>query len=189
VSANQAIYGLPRCAGYWSSPPAATMRGASGRRRHGRAPTRNLLHASARFINTRAEPTASRIHEELVAAGIHLGRNRVARLMKAAGLWGMSRRKWVATTVRERGARPGTRAGRTQLRRRGTQSVVGRRHNLHPDLGRVSFYLAVVLDTFSRRIVGWAMETHLRTELVPQALNLALWQRRPAAVIHSFGPG
>jgi putative transposase len=50
-------------------------------------------------------------------------------------------------------------------------------------------YLAVVLDTFSRRIVGWAMETHLRTELVVQALNLALWQRRPAAVIHHSDQG
>ena len=50
-------------------------------------------------------------------------------------------------------------------------------------------YLAVVLDTFSRRIVGWAMETHLRTELVLQALNLALCQRRPAAVIHHSDQG
>jgi transposase InsO family protein len=50
-------------------------------------------------------------------------------------------------------------------------------------------YLAVVLDTFSRRIVGWAMATHLRTELVLQALNLALWQRRPAAVIHHSDQG
>ena len=50
-------------------------------------------------------------------------------------------------------------------------------------------YLAVVLDTFSRRIVGWAMETHLRTELVLQALNPALWQRRPAAVIHHSDQG
>ena len=40
-------------------------------------------------------------------------------------------------------------------------------------------YLAVVLDVFSRRIVGWAMETSLRTELVHQALNMALGQRRP----------
>jgi putative transposase len=164
------------------------MRGASGRRRHGRAPTRNLLHASARFINTRAEPTASRIHEELVAAGIHLGRKRVARLMKAAGLWGMSRRKWVATTVRERGARPAP-----DLVERNFVAAAPNRLWL-ADITCIPtwagfLYLAVVLDTFSRRIVGWAMETHLRTELVPQALNLALWQRRPAAVIHSFGPG
>jgi transposase InsO family protein len=46
-------------------------------------------------------------------------------------------------------------------------------------------YLAVVLDTFNRRIVGWAMATHLRTELVLEALN----QRRPAAVIHHSDQG
>ena len=45
-------------------------------------------------------------------------------------------------------------------------------------------YLAVVVDVYSRRVVGWVMETHLRTALVLQALNMALWQRRPAAVIH-----
>jgi len=50
-------------------------------------------------------------------------------------------------------------------------------------------YLAVVLDAFSRKLVGWAMETHLRTELVLQALNLALWQRRPTAVIHHSDQG
>jgi putative transposase len=50
-------------------------------------------------------------------------------------------------------------------------------------------YLAVVLDTFSRRIVGWAMATHLRTELVLAALNMALGQRRPAAVIHHSDQG
>ena len=50
-------------------------------------------------------------------------------------------------------------------------------------------YLAVVLDVYSRRIVGWAMETHLRTELVLEALELALWQRRPEAVIHHSDQG
>src|ERR1700685_3078425 len=50
-------------------------------------------------------------------------------------------------------------------------------------------YLAVVLDVFSRRIVGWAMATHLRTQLVIDALNMALGQRRPAAVIHHSDQG
>ena len=50
-------------------------------------------------------------------------------------------------------------------------------------------YLAVVLDAFSRRIVGWAMETHLRTELVLDALNMALWRRRPSSVIHHSDQG
>jgi len=45
-------------------------------------------------------------------------------------------------------------------------------------------YLAVVLDVFSRRVVGWAMANHLRTELVLAALDMALGQRRPHSVIH-----
>ena len=50
-------------------------------------------------------------------------------------------------------------------------------------------YLAVVLDVFSRRIVGWAMESYLRTELVLKALDLALGQRRPYGVIHHSDQG
>jgi len=50
-------------------------------------------------------------------------------------------------------------------------------------------YLAVVLNAFSRRVVGWAMDKHLRTELVLEALNMALWQRRPSAVIHHSDQG
>ncbi len=50
-------------------------------------------------------------------------------------------------------------------------------------------YLAVVLDAWSRRIVGWAMATHLRTELVLDALNMAVAQRRPANVIHHSDQG
>ena len=45
-------------------------------------------------------------------------------------------------------------------------------------------YLAVVLDAWSRRVIGWAIATHLRTELVVAALDTALTQRRPTAVIH-----
>src|SRR5204863_8299164 len=50
-------------------------------------------------------------------------------------------------------------------------------------------YLAVVLDAFSRRVVGWAMETHLRTELVMAALDMAIGQRRPQDVIHHSDQG
>jgi putative transposase len=49
-------------------------------------------------------------------------------------------------------------------------------------------YLAVVVDAWSRRVVGWSMETHLRTALVLQALNMAIWQRRPASVIRHSDP-
>ena len=50
-------------------------------------------------------------------------------------------------------------------------------------------YLAVVVDAFSRRVVGWAMATHLRAELVIDALNMAIWRRRPEGVIHHSDQG
>ena len=55
--------------------------------------------------------------------------------------------------------------------------------------GRGFLYLAVVLDAWSRRVVGWSMASHLRTELVLDALNMALWQRRPEQVIHHSDQG
>ena len=50
-------------------------------------------------------------------------------------------------------------------------------------------YLVVVLEVFSRRIVGWAMAAHLRTEPVLPALNMSLWQRRSEAVVHHSDRG
>jgi putative transposase len=50
-------------------------------------------------------------------------------------------------------------------------------------------YLAIVLDVCSRRIVGWAMGTSLATDLVVDALNMAIGQRRPTAVIHHSDQG
>ena len=131
---------------------------------------------------------APRIHQELRAAEIRVGCKRVARLMKAASLRGASRRPWVLTTVRDRHARPAP----DLVERNFTAAA--------PDCLWVAgitcipawagfLCLAVVLDTFSRRIVGWAMATHLRTELVLAALNMALGQRRPAAVIHHSDQG
>src|SRR5271154_2077276 len=131
---------------------------------------------------------APRIHQELRAAEIRVGCKRVARLMKAASLRGASRRPWVVTTVRNRQARPAP-----DLVERNFVAAAPNRLWV-ADITYIPtwagfLYLAVVLDTFSRRIVGWTMETHLRTELVLQALNLALWQRRPATVIHHSDQG
>ena len=50
-------------------------------------------------------------------------------------------------------------------------------------------YLAIVLDVWSQRVVGWAMETHLRAELVLKALDMAAWCRRPVGVIHHSDQG
>ena len=117
-----------------------------------------------------------------------MGRKRVARLMRAAGLAGVSRRKGVRTTQRQEDARP-------------APDLVDRNFTAEaPDRLWVAdltyiptwsgfLYLAVVLDAFSRRVVGWAMASHLRTSLVLAALDMALWQRRPNGVIHHSDQG
>ena len=189
MNANQAIYGVATmcrvlavsASGYY----AWRKRLPSAR---ARADAELTSRITAIHQYSRATYGAPRIHEELLALGIHVGRKRVARLMKAADLCGVSRRKWVTTTVREPGARPAP-----DLVERNFAAASPNRLWV-ADITYIPtwagfLYLAVVLDTFSRRIVGWAMETHLRTELVLQALNLALWQRRPAAVIHHSDQG
>ena len=143
----------------------------------------------ARFISrSRGTYGAPRIHAELQRSGIRVGRKRVARLMRAAGLRGVSRRSWIITTVRDRDARPAS----DLVERNFTAAAPDRLWVA--DITYIPtwagfLYLAVVLDAFSRRIVGWAMATHLRTELVLKALNMALGQRRPAAVIHHSDQG
>ena len=148
------------------------------------------LIACIRAIHQYARGTygAPRVHEELRAADIHIGRKRVARLMKAAGLCGASRRQWMVTTRRDPDARPAP-----DLINRNFLALAPNRLWV-ADITYIPtwagfLYLAVVLDSFSRRIVGWAMATHLRAELVLEALNMALGQRRPAAVIHHADQG
>jgi len=137
---------------------------------------------------SRATYGAPRIHEELLAAGIHVGRKRVARLMKATGLCGVSRRRWVTTTVRDTNAYPAPDLVERNFSASGPNRLWVADISYIPTWSGF-LYLAVVLDVFSRRIVGWAMETSLRTELVLQALNMALGQRRPGGVIHHSDHG
>jgi putative transposase len=131
---------------------------------------------------------APRIHAELTEAGIHVGRKRVERLMKAAGLKGASRRRGPRTTIRDERVRP---AG----------DLVDRNFYAHePNVLWVAdityvptwtgfLYLAVVLDAFSRRIVGWAMGHNLKAQLVIDAMNMAIGQRKPVDVIHHSDQG
>ena len=131
---------------------------------------------------------APRIHAELVAQGRRVGRKRVARLMRAVALAGISRRKAVRTTRRDSRARPAP----DLVQRDFTADAPDRLWVA--DITYVPtwagfLYLAVVLDAFSRRIVGWAMANHLRTNLVLDALDMALWQRRPENVIHHSDQG
>ena len=67
--------------------------------------------------------------------------------------------------------------------------MVGRPYITYIPTRTTFLYLAVVLDAWSRRIVGWAARTHLQTELVLAALEMALHQRRPKGVIHHSDQG
>ena len=129
-----------------------------------------------------------RIHRDLRAAGVRVGRKRVARLLKQAGLRGVSRRKWPVTTVRAEHARPAPDLVQRAFTATGPNQLWVADITYIPT-GASTLYLAVVLDVWSRRIIGWAMATHLRTSLVLAALEMAIAQRRPTAVIHHSDQG
>jgi putative transposase len=129
-----------------------------------------------------------RMHAELAARGTRVGRKRVARLMRRAGFQGVTRRKGTFTTVRDREARTAPDlVSRNFVASESDELWVADITYIPTWAGFL--YLAVVIDAWSRRVIGWAMENHLRTELVLQALNMALYQRRPSEVIHHSDQG
>jgi putative transposase len=139
-----------------------------------------------RTVHTGSHGTygAPRIHAELKADGLPVGRKRIARLMRAAGIAGVSRRRSAPVTTRH--ATDHHPAG--DLVRR---NFVAERQNelwvaditFLPTLAGF-LYLAVVLDAWSRRVVGWAFSTDLKTRVVLDALDMALAVRKPDNVIH-----
>jgi putative transposase len=143
-----------------------------------------------RIFHQRSRGTygAPRIHRDLRAAGVRVGRKRVARLLKLAGLRGVSRRKWPVTTVRAEHARPAPDLVQRAFTATGPNQLWVADITYVPTWAG-TLYLAVVLDVWSRRIIGWAMATHLRTSLVVAALEMAIAQRRPSAVIHHSDQG
>jgi putative transposase len=122
---------------------------------------------------------APRVHAELRAHGVRVGRKRVARLMRTHGLVGCLRRRRRGLTRPDPAATP-------------PPDLVGRLFDPGaPDrtwfadisyvpTGEGWLYLAAVLDGCSRRVVGWAMAEHLRAELAVDALRMALERRQPA---------
>jgi putative transposase len=139
------------------------------------------LHAQAR-----GNPGVRRMRAGLAALGHRLSHKRVYRLMKAAGLRGRHPRAWKRTTIG--GDDPvgaPDRIGQVFFAGRANEKWCG-------DVTYVKTwdgwaYLATVIDLYSRRIVGWAIADHMRTELVTAALNMAITRRRPPAgvIFHS----
>jgi putative transposase len=161
-----------------------------------RAPSDRALYDAWLTERIRAVHAASsgrygspRVHAMLARAGIGVGEKRVARLMALAGLQGAHRRRRRGCTVAVEGVEP-------------FGDLVGR--DFRPDApdrvwcadikqiktGEGWLYLAAVQDLFSRRIVGWAMDRHMRSELVVAALQMAVKARRPAkGTIHHSDHG
>ena len=159
------------------------------RRPSRRAETDAVLIAAIRVAHTASRGTygAPRVHAELAAKGISVGCKRVARLMTQAGLAGVSRRKFVVTTVKDGGRQAPDLVERNFTAEAPDRLWVADITYIPTWAGFL--YLAVVLDAFSRRIVGWSMATSLAKQLVIDALNMALGTRRPRGVIPSLRPG
>jgi len=154
-----------------------------------RARADGALTAQIQVVHRESRGTygAPRIHADLAAQGVRVGRKRVARLMRTVGLQGVSRRKF-RTTVRDETARPAPDLVDRQFTAAGPDRLWVADITYVPTWAGF-LYLAVVLDAWSRRVVGWAMATHLRTELVLAALDMAVAQRRPTDVIHHSDQG
>jgi transposase InsO family protein len=151
-----------------------------------RQETELLVSIRGVFAKFRGRYGAPRVHDQLTRAGIRVSRKRVARLMREAGLRAKGRRKYKATTDSNHG-----------------QSVAPNLlqrdfHTERPDAVWVSdityiwtrqgwLYLAVILDLYSRKVVGWSLADRMTASLVCNALSAAVRLRRPkpGLIFHS----
>jgi putative transposase len=150
-----------------------------------------VLRRRIRAIHDRSRQTygSPRIHAELKEEGTRIGRKRVARLMNESGLTGVSRRRSVRTTRRDPAARPAPDLVDRKFVASGPNQLWVADITYIPTLAGF-LYLAVVLDVWSRKIVGWAMSSRLATQIVLDALAMAVEQRQPAeGVIHHSDQG
>jgi transposase InsO family protein len=147
------------------------------------------LTTKIKAIHTESKGTygSPRVHQELAHRQVVCGRRRVTRLMRLAGLEGRCKKRWRKTTV----ADPEAEAAKDLIQRHfGPTEEIDRRY-----VGDITYiatwegwaYLATVIDLASRKVVGWAMADHMRTELVEDALTMAFTNRRPdeGVIFHS----
>jgi len=198
MSANQAVFPIAVMArvlgvsesGFhaWRQRPASA---------HAVADTVLLKRVRTVHASSRDTYGAPRVHAELRAGGEKHGRKRIARLMRQAGLVGASRRRGgVTTTCRDRDARPAPDLVDRDFTAKTVNELWVADITFVPTATGFLF-LAVVLDAWSRKpdaerqseIVGWSMANHLRAELVVDALEMAIGQRRPGEVIHHSDQG
>jgi putative transposase len=139
------------------------------------------------FNESKGTYGSPRVHQELGHRGVVCGRRRVTRLMRLAGLEGRCKKRWRKTTV----ADPEAEATKDLIQRQFEPGEeIDRRY-----CGDITYiatwegwaYLATVIDLASRKVVGWSLADHMRTELVEDALTLAFANRAPeeGVIFHS----
>jgi putative transposase len=149
------------------------------------------LTSKIREIHRRSRQTYGfpRVHAELRALGPRLREQRVERLMRDAGLRSCMRGRRKGTTHRAKGTAPAEDLVKRNFAATEADKV------WVADITYIAtregfLYLAFILDVHSRRIVGWAMADHLRTELVVDDLQMAVWRSKPSAgLIHHSDQG
>ncbi len=168
--------------GFW----AWSKRPPSERARADAALTGEIRRIHVRSRGTYGVP---RVHAELAYEGTRCSRKRVARLMRADGLAGVHRRRAVRTTVRDRDAAPAPDLVNRAFRAPGPDRLWVADITYVPTWAGF-LYVAVVVDVFSRVVVGWSMAGHMRTELILDALDMAISRRRPAdGLVHHSDRG
>ena len=150
-----------------------------------------VLVERVRAIHAESDGTYGRprVRAELADQGVRVSAKRIARLMRAHGIRGVSRRRgFIVTTRRDERQRPAPDLVKREFSADGPNQLWVADMTYVPTWAGFIF-LAIVLDVWSRRIVGWAIGEKMTAELVLAALNMALQQRKPEGVIHHSDQG
>lgn len=145
-----------------------------------------LAHIRAIHAEVKGEYGWPRMHKELLARGIRVGKDRVRKLMQQHGIRARTKRKFVVTTD----SRHSLPVAPDLVQRRFTPEAPNQLWSgdityIATDEGWL--YLAAVIDLFSRQVVGWSLQPHMQAALVKDALAMAWWRRRPppGLIFHS----
>lgn len=167
--------------------PRSSYYDSQGRAPSARAAQDAALSATIATVHAASRGTygAPRVHAELrVGMGVAVGRKRVARLMRQQGLVGVCHHR------KGRGHRPVPAVHEDLVQRRFVADAPDRVWFTDVTQHRAAdgwVYCCAVIDACSRRVVGWSIADHIRSELVVDALQMARWQRRPppGTIVHS----
>ncbi len=163
----------------------------SARKPSARSIQNAVLTERIRTIHAASDGTygRARIRAELMEEGTAVSRKRIARLMRVAGVRGVSRRRgFVVTTQRDPSKARAPDLVRPRFATQAPNELWVADMTYVPTWAGF-IYLAVVIDVWSRRVVGWSIGEHMRTELVLGALNMAISTRKPTGVIHHSDQG